>query len=648
MTCWSARGAKKGSCSTGRIGRGPASIRLVLLCLAFAVATACSGHESARLQQTTAQATGQSPEAGCTQLNYGGHDYWVCTNSSSFDEGRAKCKAVGLDLATIDDAAENQFLAQVAGQDAFIGLSDQKVEGAWRWASGNKLTWCGDSQGQPTGATSFTRWANGEPAMPNCQFATQAGRAYWFCNDQSTFDAARSSCSTIGMSLARVDGAAEKNFIAAKLSKPAWLGATDAAKDGDWRWLDGDALFWTGGSTGQGVGGLFSNWGSGNPHASDSANCLSMSNGSKGYWFSEKCDKANTWVCEGPAAPQGNVPDTRDCAVLHDDGDWSAVTCDTAAGYICETVDAQAAKTIDEVAELIRDDYRTGKPRVSHMQFRGDSVVLDPFLRYGERFGLRDCVDGLEESATPDSTSNPLLELRQFRQTYLGVPVYARGYGVLRDTKTGRVESVTGRFEHGIALAPSPQVTEHAAFSLAVQAIGGKANDYSPNRPHGQLVIYPIKQGAHAQWELAWLFELPRTSTLAGASVAVSARDGRRLSTLTTARKQCASASVQNFPTPTAFDISAYQHFAWNDPTDAQGVDIGPTSANRYALYTNAVLPTIGSCSASKLPPGPINVQLYALCPSENLPNVAALSSSSVNITTLPPNDKNFGICQHA
>jgi hypothetical protein len=331
-------------------------------------------------------------------VQHDGHDYWVCTNASTFDEGRAKCGAVGLDLATIDDVAENQFLAQAAGQDAFIGLTDQKVEGAWRWASENKLTWCGDSQGQPTSANSFTIWANGEPAIPNCQFATQAGRSYWFCNDPSTFDAARSACSAIGMSLARVDNSAEKSFIASKLSKSAWLGATDDAKDGDWRWLDGDALFWTGGSTGQAVGGLFSNWGSGNPHASDGANCLSMSKGSKGYWFSEKCDKANTWVCEGPAVPQGDVPDTRDCAVLHAAGGWSAVTCDTAAGYICETVDTQAAKTLDEVAELIRDEYRAGKPTVSYLSFASGTSVKEPFLHYGERLGLRACVDTVEPS----------------------------------------------------------------------------------------------------------------------------------------------------------------------------------------------------------------------------------------------------------
>jgi len=374
-------------------------------------------------------------------VQHDGHDYWVCTNASTFDEARAKCKAVGLDLVTIDDAAENQFLTQAAGQEAFIGLTDQQVEGAWRWASENKLTWCGGSEGQPTGPSSFTNWANGEPSMPNCKFATHAGRAYWFCDNKSTFEAARSACSAVGMSLARIDGATEKNFVASQLSKPAWLGASDSAKDGDWRWIDGDALFWTGGSTGQAVGGLYSNWGSGNPHASDSANCLSIANGAKGYWFSEKCDKANTWVCEGPAAPQGELPDTRDCAVLNDKGGWSAVTCGAEASYICETVDTEAAKSIPDVAELIRDEYRTGKPRISYMKFRADSVVREPFLHYGERFGLRDCVDTVEPSKEQPGPTTGDTEVVWYDQVFKGIPVYARGYAVRRDGAAGAVRS---------------------------------------------------------------------------------------------------------------------------------------------------------------------------------------------------------------
>jgi hypothetical protein len=78
--------------------------------------------------------------------------------------------------------------------------------------------------------------------------------------------------------LARIDAAAENarvfqsvNANQAVLTTVApdggggryvWLGGNDRTAEGDWRWQDNNAAFWSGGPTGSPVGGLYNNWAS--------------------------------------------------------------------------------------------------------------------------------------------------------------------------------------------------------------------------------------------------------------------------------------------------------------------------------------------------------------------------------------------------
>ena len=82
---------------------------------------------------------------------YQGHWYALSTASSSTG-AEAEAQALGGHLATIDDAAENQWLNdtfQRFGQNLWIGQNDQAVEGAWVWSSG--------------ASSSFTNWWPGYP-----------------------------------------------------------------------------------------------------------------------------------------------------------------------------------------------------------------------------------------------------------------------------------------------------------------------------------------------------------------------------------------------------------------------------------------------------------------------------------------------------
>jgi hypothetical protein len=78
--------------------------------------------------------------------------------------------------------------------------------------------------------------------------------------------------------LARIDDAGEQARIfqsimanAAFLTSVApdggggryvWIGANDITTEGDWRWQDNNAAFWSGGPTGTAVGGRYNNWAS--------------------------------------------------------------------------------------------------------------------------------------------------------------------------------------------------------------------------------------------------------------------------------------------------------------------------------------------------------------------------------------------------
>jgi hypothetical protein len=70
--------------------------------------------------------------------SYGGHDYYFCTNYSSWIVARDICADGGGSLASIEDAAENDFLLGLLGFTPtwWIGANDQSTDGQWRWVDG--------------------------------------------------------------------------------------------------------------------------------------------------------------------------------------------------------------------------------------------------------------------------------------------------------------------------------------------------------------------------------------------------------------------------------------------------------------------------------------------------------------------------------
>lgn len=63
--------------------------------------------------------------------------------------------------------------------------------------------------------------------------------------------------------LATITSLAESDFIIDRLDQDGWVGASDAALEGDWRWMVGPeatTAFWSGSNSGGPVGGRYANW----------------------------------------------------------------------------------------------------------------------------------------------------------------------------------------------------------------------------------------------------------------------------------------------------------------------------------------------------------------------------------------------------
>lgn len=110
-------------------------------------------------------------------------------------------------------------------------------------------------------------------------FAAQAAPVLWsgnghyyeFVNTGVSWTTARANAlasTYLGMTgyLATVTSAAENTFLGT-LAADGWLGGSDAAVEGEWRWMDGleaGQQFWQGGPSGSAIG--FASWNGGEPN----------------------------------------------------------------------------------------------------------------------------------------------------------------------------------------------------------------------------------------------------------------------------------------------------------------------------------------------------------------------------------------------
>jgi hypothetical protein len=116
---------------------------------------ALSGTEISELYHEGGWATG-APSTNFHFVGYyGGHQYWVSNNTTSWQDAKTACETAGGHLATIGSSGENDFAtlaAEYVGSDCgglWIGLTDAAIEGTFVWVTAEPL--------------SYTNWYSGEP-----------------------------------------------------------------------------------------------------------------------------------------------------------------------------------------------------------------------------------------------------------------------------------------------------------------------------------------------------------------------------------------------------------------------------------------------------------------------------------------------------
>ena len=82
------------------------------------------------------------------QQNYNGHSYYRSTGTAVWTTAKTNCSNMGGHLVTITTSGEQSFIYSL-WPSGWIGLTDEVVEGTWRWVTGETY--------------SYTNWNSGEP-----------------------------------------------------------------------------------------------------------------------------------------------------------------------------------------------------------------------------------------------------------------------------------------------------------------------------------------------------------------------------------------------------------------------------------------------------------------------------------------------------
>jgi hypothetical protein len=204
------------------------------------------------------------------------------------------------------------------------------------------------------------------PCLPdtNCTKHVYGGRDYFYCTNTVTWAIARTRCQTQlqGGDLVRINDVNENTFVHNTIGVTVWMGATDSAVEGAWRWTDDGAQFWQGAAAGSTVGGLYARWASGEPNDSggtqECGQFYKNTSATSGFWDDDVCTATKAFMCEVrgdlcPSDPLKQVPGQCGCGVADTDTDGDGTAdcndlCPNNAGKIapgvcgCATADTDS------------------------------------------------------------------------------------------------------------------------------------------------------------------------------------------------------------------------------------------------------------------------------------------------------------------
>jgi hypothetical protein len=136
------------------------------------------------------------------------------------------------------------------------------------------------------------------------------GACYTVVEALESWQDARSNCRArgAGWDLASIRSDAINQLMVQMLSGEAWIGGSDAASEGIWRWVDDGAAFWLGnGATGRALNGAYENWNTDEPNGGGNSACVRLVTTALAAphaapaWADLECFELLRSVCKGPA-----------------------------------------------------------------------------------------------------------------------------------------------------------------------------------------------------------------------------------------------------------------------------------------------------------------------------------------------------------
>ena len=129
------------------------------------------------------------------------------------------------------------------------------------------------------------------------------GRCFVLQGALLSWSDARASCQALGQGwdLTSIRSAEVDQFLAGLITTEAWIGASDAALEGTWSWVDDGSAFWTGNSPdGMAVGGAYAHWNATEPNGGVNTNCARIVPSVGNAWADLDCGSLLAALCQGP------------------------------------------------------------------------------------------------------------------------------------------------------------------------------------------------------------------------------------------------------------------------------------------------------------------------------------------------------------
>ncbi len=217
-----------------------------------------------------------------------GHQYELYDDHFQYwTAAKTYCDSIGGHLVTITSKEEQEMvntLLQKGGCSAYwSGKTDESSEGSWSWVTGEQMNYTNWASGQPdnyNGIESYGQvYKNGtwNDAPNDVRVINESGDFGFICEYEQPVVTATATynghtyelydiayidwqdavnhCNSIGGYLVSITSAEEQkvveNLIQQGSCESYWIGATDEAEEGKWKWASGETVNYTNWASGQ-------------------------------------------------------------------------------------------------------------------------------------------------------------------------------------------------------------------------------------------------------------------------------------------------------------------------------------------------------------------------------------------------------------